>query len=171
MADVNDKIVDALERHMRGEITLDEREGFCLGFVASALQAALGMPIPDFYANYVTKVADPVAHWQQDGPWARDAEKSLRDLGMGVHDEDAKPGDLFFIWKDAVAHGWTMPGGGVAYYGHVGILYTDALIVENVKPEYRPHSFHRGQVQLTPVNRWFRPSTIIRFDPEEKAGG
>jgi len=159
----NEAILHAVQRFMAGHVDANEQDGYCLGFVTSILQEAFTLPIAEFYSRYVKLRADPAAHWESDGPWARDAEKSLRSLGMAVH--DPQPGDLLFIWRDAKSERYSTPEKPV-YIGHVGILVAPGLLVENVNPAYRPHSFHRGQIQLTPTAYWFSPSTVIRFNPK-----
>jgi len=163
----NETILHAVQRFMAGHVDANEQDGYCLGFVTSILQAAFTLPIAEFYAKFVKLRADPVAHWESDGPWARDAEKSLRALGMAVH--DPQPGDLLFIWRDAKSDEWSREAGHDVYIGHVGILIAPGLLIENVNPSYRPHSFSRGQIQLTPTAYWFAPSTVIRFDPSKGA--
>lgn len=163
MPDANEAILATCVAVLNGEQSADPREGYCLSFVRDIVEHSQGWPWGKLYSDYVTQEADPAGHRAQDGPWARDAEKSLRELGMAVHLEDAQPGDLLFIWRDAWSKTWN------AYVGHVGILLPGALVLENVKPDYRPHSFHRGEIQLTPRKLWFAPSTVIRFDPEKKA--
>jgi len=171
MAEVNDAILDTLARFMGGSVDLDEEQNHCLGFVTSVIQDACKIPIAEFYSTYVHDIADPKEHWTEDEPWARDAEKSLRNLGMGVPLASAKPGDLFFIWRDAEAHDWSQREGYPVYYGHVGILLTPHDIIENVDALFRQHSFSRGNIQITPRNYWFKPSDVIRFDPAAKPKG
>ena len=163
----NTAILNTLGQWFNGRIALDEREGYCLGFITSVLQHALNLPITEFYDKYIKERADPTDHWAKDGPWARDAEKSLRALGMTVH--NPMPGDLYFIWKDAKSQDWTAKEGHDVYIGHVAILLAPGLLIENVRPEWRPHSLHHGEIQLTPTSKWFSPSTIIRFDPGKMA--
>lgn len=150
---------------LNGDQTADSRPGYCLSFARDVIEKSQGWKWGTLYTDYVTEEADPAGHRAKAGPWARDAEKSLRDLGMAVKLEDAKPGDLFFVWRDAWSATWN------AYVGHVGILLPGGLILENVDPKYRPHSFHRGAIQLTPRKRWLAPTTVIRFDPAKKPGG
>ena len=72
-----------------------------------------------------------------------------------------QPGDLLFRW-DAAA--WRWGGGGVEFYGHVGVYLHGALVLENINPNYRSHSFKLGVEALTPLHRY--PFTsAIRFDP------
>lgn len=171
MADVNSQIIAALGRFAGGIVSLDEEKNHCLGFVTSVIENATGISIPEFYATYVRDHADPQEHWAEDGPWARDAEHALRALRMSISPKDAKPGDLFFIWRDAEAHAWSERMGHTVYYGHVAIMLAPGFLIENVDPKYRPHSFHRGNIQITSVHHWFTPSTVIRFDPDKKPGG
>jgi len=172
MAEANEAILHTISQFAAGRIELDEKQNHCLGFVTSIIQRACDIPIPRFYETYVPLHADPQEHWTEDEPWARDAEKSLRDAcQMGVHPEDAKPGDLFFIWRDAEAHAWSEREGHKVYYGHVAVLLTPVLVIENVDAMWRPHSFSRGNIQITPRTYWFEPSTIIRFDPDKKPPG
>jgi len=168
MANVNPKIMNALDRWAGGIVSLDENKNHCLGFITSAIENGAGISIAEFYSTYVKWHADPVEHWTEDEPWARDAEHSLRKLGMGISIHDVEPGDLLFIWRDAEAKEWSKREGHTVYYGHVGILIAPGLLIENVDPAYRPHSFHRGNIQITSLHRWFTPSTVIRFDPDKK---
>ena len=171
MADVNSKIIETIGGFIGGLVPLDEEKEHCLGFVTSIIDKAIGISVPDFYATYVRERADPQEHWAEDGPWARDAEHALRALGMAVSPGDARPGDLFFIWRDAVAPEWSKREGHTVYYGHVGVLLAPGVLIENVNPAYRPHSFHRGNIQVTSLHHWFTPSTVVRFNPDKAPGG
>ncbi len=152
MTSANKAILEALGRWFNGKAELDEREGYCLGFVTSVLREALALPIPEFYDRYVRERADPVEHWVQDEPWARDVQKSLRALGMGV--EKPEPGDLLFVWRDAKSETWTAREGHEVYIGHVGVLLAPGGVLENVRAAWRPQSFNRGEIQFTPLAWW-----------------
>jgi hypothetical protein len=74
-------------------------------------------------------------------PWARDLERSLRDLGLAV--DSPRAGDLVFDFT---------------YYptGHVGVMLTDDMVLD---------AFPVGgaaTLRVTPVNVW-APTTIIRL--------
>jgi len=162
MAEVNKAILRASMDFLNGKLDADGREDYCLSFVRGIVEDSQGWPWGQLYKDYLTQGVTPAAHYPGE-IWARDAEKNLRDLGMAVHRR--KPGDLLFVCKDAWSSQWD------AYIGHVSIFMPGEMVLENIRPSYRPHSFHRGNISLTPINYWLTPTTIIRFDPDKKPGG
>ena len=151
---------------MRGDAQtgVDDRPGMCLSWVRQVLERALNMRSHELYEEYVTTWVQPAGYPREQGHWARDAEKSLRDLGMALAPgAEAMPGDLVFNYRAAWSDRWG------AYIGHVGILLDRDWIAENIRPAYRPGSLTRGALALTPASAWASPTTIIRFDPDKKA--
>jgi len=110
-----------------------------------------------------------------DSPWARDMERSLRLAGMAValppenvqKPEDryiptvhlasvCEPGDLLFRWDVARTQQGT-------FIGHVGVLMPGGLVLENVRPTSRLFSLSRGVTVLTPIQH-FPVTLAVRFD-------
>jgi hypothetical protein len=160
----NGKILESAWRAVRGDLAVNLEHGFCLDLVRGLLADAFDGPWSFLYDSYVTEWVQPEGYDQiHGGHWARDAEKSLRDLGMGVHEEE--PGDLLFDWRRAWSKEW-----GV-YVGHVAVLVDHGLVLENVDPQYRTIASHRGALCLTPRATWGTPTLVARFDPTKKAKG
>lgn len=146
---MNDKIVNSLYRAANGKVTIPPRHGLCLAFVRSVVEDALYGGERLFYQNYLkagtTKRGGTDAERLREAwldPWASDIERSMKVLGLGVPAMLRKPGDLVFNYHAA------------APIGHVGILLTRDLVVENIHPNYRPLSIHlaHGSLSITPYN-------------------
>lgn len=162
--DTNQNICDTAWAAMRGEVNVyDDTPGMCLATVRQVLEASVLEPWT-LYRDYVQEWVQPEGYDRSNGHWARDCERSLRDLGMAVKGDRARPGDLLFNWRAAWSDRWG------AYIGHVAILLDHDLVFENVAPQYRPHSAHRGSLSLTPREYWGEPTTVVRFDPCLKVG-
>jgi hypothetical protein len=159
----NRRIVRTIDEiYMRRVKVIDHASGACMRAVREVLEAAFG--IKDFYARYATERVERNPGDDND-PWARDVERSLRNRQMAVPVEEAIPGDLLFQWRTA-ATGTLNARGEPNFYGHVGILMPGNLIFENINPKHRPLGFARGMLSLTPYEAWpYGPSTVIRFDP------
>lgn len=170
MAAHHDRIADVALRTAAGDgvwaggTDLHSASGWCLAYARRVVELAYGWPAGHFYTLWGRERVDrapgpPAGAW-----WARDMERSLRNLGYGVPAGQAlQPGDLLFYWRAALnQHG--------VYVGHVGVLTHGDLVAENVSPAYRPHSLRRpGSVLLlTPLSR-FAWSTAIRLPGPDPA--
>lgn len=154
----NERIVAAAWGALKGEYaTTDDEPGFCLAWVREVIEHAMRWPSHAFYDGHVTEWVQPDGYDRANGHWARDAERSLRNLRMAVREEE--PGDLLFNHRAAWSDRWG------AYIGHVAILVAPDLIAENVHPAYRPGALTRGALALTPRDQWATPTTIVRFEP------
>lgn len=117
-------------------IDLHAEAGWCLAAVRLIVERAHGWRPGALYELFGTHRVEreggpPPAAW-----WARDLERSLREQGHAVPIAKAEPGALLFNWRAAVnAHG--------VYVGHVGILTHGGLVLENIRPEWRPQSLKR----------------------------
>lgn len=154
----NERITAAAWGALKGEYaTTDDEPGFCLAWVRQVVERAMGWPSHALYDAYVNEWVQPESYDRALGHWSRDAERSLRNLDMAVH--DAQPGDLLFNWRAAWSDRWG------TYIGHCAILVTRDLVAENVDPAYRPGALTRGALALTPRGQWTEPTTTIRFEP------
>lgn len=126
-------------QRLAGEVVLgrtrlyDSASGACLRVVREGVQLALSISYDAFYAL----VTDTVEENNTGVPWARDAQRSLRNRGCLVSFEDRGPGMLAFNSRLA----W--PKGHVAII--VAIHEGRTLILENT-------STTRG-IALTGKNR------------------
>lgn len=155
------RIVDSAYAVMRGEVSAPKNAGLCLALTRVVIENAFGWPSHYLYRKYVTEWVQPDGYDRRNGHWARDAERSLRNLGMAVPIEARQPGDLVFNWRSAYSQKWD------AYVGHVGVLIDGDMVLENVNPMFRPLSFSRGNTMLTPLRKWPMVSTVIHFVPRE----
>lgn len=171
-ATANERITRAAYAAARGTLPLPETSGMCLKAARIIVEAALFDRRRRFYEWRTQPVErKPGAPAEELGPVARDMERSLSRAGMTlplakdgrycVPNETLQPGDLLFRW-DAAHWEW----GDIPFYGHVGVLLDGGLVLENIRPEYRPHSLQRGVLSLTPIDR-FPFTTAIRFDPSK----
>lgn len=159
--DTNELIVRTVWQALRGTIrSYNSSPGMCLAWVRTMVEQAMGWPSHTLYRDYVTEWVQPEGYDQRDGHWARDAERSLRNLGMALGDTgEAQPGDLLFNWRAAWSDRWG------AYIGHVGIKIEHGFVAENIDPTYRPSALRNGALAITPIEDWAKPTTVIRFDP------
>lgn len=143
----NEQIVAAAVDAANGKIsTLPTRPGYCLAFVRCVVERALWNGQWRLYDKYLidgtTKRGDdPKKRLKeaQEDPWASDMERSMKLLGMAVPALLRKPGDLVFNYHAA------------APIGHVGILLSRGLVIENIHPTYRKNSVHLGNsISITP---------------------
>lgn len=153
----NDVIVKTVHAVMRGELDVEMRPGFCLKVVRQIIESACDMPSHTLYKDYVTEWVQPAGYPRDNGHWARDFERSLRNKGMAIDPGDAAPGDILCRWDTAWSNAWG------AYIGHVAIVMPDGFVFENVNPKYRKHPMARAALVLAP-HQW-EPSTVIRFVP------
>jgi hypothetical protein len=161
----NQMILAAAHDAINGDLKIiDHASGMCLRAVREVIEAAFGMPSHQLYQVYLS---DRVERNPGDdsAPWARDFERSVRSQGMAVPFDDRLPGDIVFYWK-AAATGTRDAAGNPNYYGHVGILLENDMILENINPKHRPAGFSRQMLSLVPYDRWPYPfSTVARFNP------
>lgn len=128
-----------------GELRIEERPWFCLKAVRQIVEDAMGWPSHHFYTLYWTHRVEENTTTE---PWARDLERSLRMQGFKV-DGPPKQGDLVFNYNAA------------APYGHVGLMLTDELVIENY-PGTRGFK-GPGAIQITALSDWAKPTTVIRL--------
>lgn len=161
----NDRIVRSAEKALAGEIQLPVATGYCLRLVRVVVEHALQI---DFYGTFLTHRVERAAGDDND-PWARDLERSLREsghavilpddrqryIGNRVMRELARPGDLMF--RHDVAP--TRAGTNV---GHVGILLANGLVLENINPRFRQEGFHRRGTSVTPLV-FYRTTLVARL--------
>lgn len=140
-----------------GGIDLHAAHGWCLAVARRTVETALGWPDGGFYQRFGRERVDrapgpPAAAW-----WARDLERSMRNLGLAVDPEAAQPGDLVFNWRSAVnRHG--------VYVGHVGVLTYGELVLENVNPAWRPQALRRrASTNVLTPRQTFEVTTTIRI--------
>lgn len=161
---VNERIVKAAVAAGNRQIPrLPQQSGYCLMFVRLVIEWALfdGRD-GEFYRRFL--VAGTTARGgtpeqnlkaAQSDKWAADIEASAKRLGWPVPSLLRKPGDLVFNHAAA------------APVGHVGILLTRDIVIENIHPSYRVGSIHlnHGSLSLTPFSS--RPWTLVaRVQPD-----
>lgn len=145
----NDLIVSAAVDAANGKIsTLPSKPGYCLAFVRCVIERALWSGQWRLYDEFLVvgtsrrgnTPAERLREAKVD-PWASDFEASAKRLGWAVPALLRKPGDLVFNHNAA------------APIGHVGILLSRSLVIENIHPSYRPRSVHLpNSVSITPFS-------------------
>jgi hypothetical protein len=178
----NERIVDAALGVLTGR-TPEPRDkhghvvsGYCLAQARIIVERALFGGAWRFYDWRTRTASDKPASATE--PWARDMEASLRAAGMALDLPRAgpagdptryvnvgasaaagllRPGDLVFRW-DTARH----PSG--VFIGHVGVLVSSDLVIENVNPANRANRvWKRGPTVLGPLS--WPVTTVVRFDP------
>lgn len=161
----SEKIVRSAEKALAGELKLPVAPGYCLRMVRLIVEHALGI---EFYNEFLTHRVER-APGDDNDPWARDLERSMREdgyailqpmtgqryVGARIIKEFAQPGDLLF--RHDVAP--TKQGTNV---GHVGILLHNNLVIENINARFRNDGFHRRGTSLTPVP-YYRTTLVTRI--------
>lgn len=144
-----------------GATDLHAEPGWCLAAARRTVETALGQADGRFYQLFGRERVErepgpPATSW-----WARDLERSMRNLGLAVPIDQVEPGDLLFNHRAA-------PNRHGVYVGHVGVLTYRWLVLENVDPRWRPQALKRGSscLMLTPL-RTFPVTTAIRIPPRE----
>ena len=161
----NERISRSCTKALAGELQLPVASGYCLKAVRIVVEHALGI---SFYDSYLTARVER-APGDDNDPWARDMERSLRSDGYGIIEptpgqryignrimrELAQPGDLLFRWDVAPTKAGT-------FVGHVGILLEHDLVLENINPRFRPEGFNRRNTSVTPLV-FFRTTLVARL--------
>lgn len=162
----NERILNSAYKVARGELREptdaagNKISGYCLAQTRIIIEDAFGWPSHFWYAVYVTDWVQPPGYNRAHGHWARDAERSLRRMGMSVPLEERRAGDIVFNWRSAFDKTWN------AYVGHVGVLVDGDLVLENISPRFRAGvSLMRASTALTPLSEWSLVSTVVRFVP------
>lgn len=143
-----------------GGVDLHTEHGWCLALTRRVVETALGWADGSFYTRYGRERVERAPGPNATAWWARDLERSMRNLGLAVDPAAAQAGDLVFNWRAAVdRHG--------VYVGHVGVLTHGDLVLENINPAHRPQSLRRraSTIVLTP-RATFPVTTAIRI-PED----
>lgn len=152
----NEKIVasalKASNHLIRG---IPSKPGWCLQLVRLIVEDALFDGRVQLYATHLvagtTRRPGTAIERQKAAkldPWSSDFEASVKKLGLAVPFMLRKPGDLIFN------HNAAKP------FGHVGILITRDLVLENIDPNYRPKSIHlTHSMSITPVRN--HPWTLV----------
>lgn len=171
MERLTNRIVESSYKALRGGLPLPTKSGLCLMLTRLIVEDAHGLAPGGFY-KLRTAVVDPDTRASEE-PYARDMERSFRDLGLAVSQKydgryvkaataDVLPGDLLFRWDTA------KDSNGV-YVGHVGILLDGQMVLENVNPAYRSRSLNRGPTHLTPLWTW-PVTTVVRTERPASGG-
>lgn len=159
----NDQIVQAAWSAVFGKIPgVPQAPGFCLQAVRVIVEHALDWPSHDLYKRCLVAstsrrpgdAGEQLRAAKQD-PWAADLEASAKALGWPVPGKDRQPGDLVFNHAAAIP------------YGHVGILLTPDVVLENVNAAFRPASIEvQPNLCLTPYHQvpWTLVARIPSFD-------
>jgi hypothetical protein len=164
----NEKVIQTAYDALNGNMNLPTQSGFCLQHTRLIIERAHGLPSHGWYKWMTHKVER--APGDDNDPWARDMERSMRMGGFEIASPSAgnryltreevalgEPGDIVFRWDLYKTKAGT-------FVGHVGILMPGNLIFENINPNSRPNSYKLGVNSLTPIKDF--PLTLIaRFDP------
>lgn len=144
----NDLIVKAAVAAANGRVPgLPTQGGWCLKAVRLIVEWGLFDGRQEFYKRWLVAGTTTRGGTDKDrllearaDPWASDIESSMKRLGLGVPAALRKPGDLVFNYRAA------------APIGHVGVLLTRDMVLENIRPDYRPSSVHlaHGSLSITP---------------------
>lgn len=160
-----EKIDAAAWAAVRGELVTTREPGLCLRFVREVVEHALSWSPGQLY-DYVPDWVQPTGYDRDEGHWARDLERSWRDLGMTLTGDRVRGGDILCNWRTA----WSTRH--EAWVGHVAIALEPDLVVEVVSPAYRPRSLSAGGLCLGP--REWTPTTVLRVDTSKlpmRSGG
>lgn len=161
---VNERIVRAAVAAANKQVPgLPQESGYCLKFVRLAVEWALFEGRSEFYKRYLVAgtskrggtPAERLAEARQD-PWAADMEAAAKALGWAIPSAFRRAGDLVFDHSAA------------APVGHVGILLSRGMVIEQIHPRFRPTSIHlsHGSLSITPYAA--RPWTLVaRVRPDE----
>lgn len=154
----NEKIVKAAVAAANGKVPrLPQKSGYCLMLARLVVEWALfDGKDGEFYKRFLVAGtsarggtdAQNLAAAKQD-KWASDIERSAKLLGWPVPAILRKPGDLVFNHKAA------------APVGHVGILLTRDVVLENIHPSFRPDSIHLSHSSLSITPYASRPWTLV----------
>lgn len=124
----------------------DSDDGYCLRVTRQIVERALGLAEGEFYTRYRTHVSERNT---SDKPWAIDIQKSLREGGYGVSFAERQEGDIICTHE-------------IAPQGHIGVLYSPSLLVENTGS--RRGVQISGHNRLSRVDLWpASPSSIEIF--------
>lgn len=154
----NEKIVKAAVAAANGKVPrLPQKSGYCLMFVRLVVEWALfGGKDGEFYRRYLVagtsgRGGTPTANLKaaQSDKWAADIEASAKKLGWPAPAILRKPGDLVFNHAAA------------APVGHIGILLTRDVVLENIHPSFRPDSIHLSHSSLSITPYASRPWTLV----------
>jgi len=161
----NERITAAAWRAVLNQLNgLPTRPGWCLQAVRVIVEEALGWPSHELYRRFLVagtsrRPGGPeqrVAAARLD-PWAADMEASAKQLGWQVPGVERQAGDLVF--NHAVA----------APIGHVGVLISRDVVLENIDPAFRPGSVHLGHHSLSLTPYAALPWTLVARVPEPDA--
>ncbi len=124
------------------ELTIfDQNPGNCLRVVREITQAAFGISYDQFYDAMIKRVEENL----EGPPWARSMQLSLRTLGYSRLFEEREGGMLIF---DA----------GLAKEGHVGVLVSPDLILENTAS--KRGVLISGYNRLSHISEWRQPNKL-----------
>lgn len=144
---MNERIVRAAVDAANGKTpTIPTKPGLCLAFVRCVIEDALKLPSHELYRRFLVagtsrRGNDPAANLREakTDPWAADLEASAKKLGWAIPALLRKPGDVVFCHEAAKP------------VGHVAIVLSRGLVIENIHPNYRPNSIHLGNsLSITP---------------------
>lgn len=140
-------IASAASKVIAGELNVETSPWYCLKVTRQIVEHAYGWTPGEFYQHYWR---EKVEENTTDEPWARDLERSLRNMGYAV--PTLEPGYLIFDYTKAKP------------WGHVAVMLTSELLLENTPA---PRGFRgRGALRVTHIREWGEPTTIIRL-PEK----
>lgn len=159
----NDLIVRQIDQIMKGHARIQYQDvsGMCLAVARQIIEKALDKPSHWLYSEFVHDWVQPAGYDRTEGHWARDFERAAKRLEWAVPIEERRPGDILFNWRAAYSARWG------AYIGHVGILIDNDWVFENINPSYRPLSFTRDALAITPLQ--YFPVTLVARVPESAA--
>ena len=174
----------SLELYNRG--ALKDKSGFCLAFVRMCVERAHGLDSHEWYQKQVTAWVQPEGYNRSYGHWARDAERSLRNLGLQIPNRDIQRGDIVCKYDSAQVTPslWRLyfpnkPYQAGVHVGHIGIYLGDMLIlksdgttaservvIENINPRYREgrRIAHNGALSLSTWSAWPSPTSVFRVE-------
>lgn len=128
----------------------------CLATIRHVIEQGMGWKPYHLYEHYITEWVQPEGYPKGDGHWARDFERSARNLGWQIDLQEMQPGDILCHWQAAWSNRWG------AYIGHIGVLLERDYVFENISARYRSHSFMSGALALTPLES-FPVTSIFRI--------
>lgn len=161
--------------------------GLCLKFVRLVVEKAYGVGDHEWYKHQVTEWVQPSGFKTSTGHWARDAERSLRNLGFQIPNNQIKAGDIVCkydtasvspsLWGQLFASGTPYQSG--VNIGHIAIylgefyllqpngsILPEKVVIENINPAYRAGGralAARGALSLTRWSHLPSPTSVFRL--------
>lgn len=184
---LNSKIVSESMKMYNAPVgNIAQVSGLCLKLVRLIVERAYGVNSHEWYKHHVTEWVQPQGFKVSTGHWARDAERSLRNLGFQIPNNEIKAGDIVCkhdtatvspaLWRQL----FTTPyqaginiGHIAIYLGEIAVLrsdgslaHTEKVVLENINPAYRSSGRALARNGTLSLSRWQSlpsPTSVFRL--------